>query len=121
MRGLTGAAVLVGLAALIDEALFAFISKTIQGLKPHLFDAQNIALVTNAFAKAEIFDESLFNYMARVALNVEVRPADAHEPRGRAGAQERRRALRFGALAHGRIRASRNERTDPPGAKSTVS
>ena len=61
----------------IDEALFAFISKTIQGLKPHLFDAQNIALVTNAFAKAEIFDESLFNYMARVALNVEVRPADA--------------------------------------------
>ncbi|MGB1598809.1 MAG: hypothetical protein ACPIOQ_39020, partial [Promethearchaeia archaeon] len=59
----------------IDEALFAFISKTIQGLKPHLFDAQNIALVTNAFAKAEIFDESLFNYMARVALNVEVRPA----------------------------------------------
>ena len=63
----------------VDAHLFQFISRTIVSLPPSAFDAQNIALVTNAFAKAEMFDEGkdVFRYMAEVASIVSVGPSDA--------------------------------------------
>jgi hypothetical protein len=51
---------------LIDEELFAFMSRSIQRLPASMLAAEHIALITNAFAKAEIFDEELLSYMSRV-------------------------------------------------------